>query len=94
MVDGSCKVGIIPAYTRSLCGTCNRIRLTSKGEMLTCLYAKVGVDLRGKMRNQGASDEELKKIIHAAVKGKKKDGFVEEELRHEKVFQSMTSIGG
>ncbi len=93
-VDANCKVGVIPAYTRTLCGTCNRIRLTSKGEMLTCLYAKVGVDLRGKMRIQGASDEELKEIIHTAVKGKKKDGFVEEELRHERVFQSMTSIGG
>lgn len=93
LVEG-CRVGIIPAYTRSLCGSCNRIRLTSKGEMLTCLYAKVGVDLRGKMREQESSDAQLKEIIHSAVKGKKKDGFEEEELRKEQVFQSMTSIGG
>ncbi len=94
VVDGTTKIGIIPAYTRSLCGSCNRIRLTSKGEMLTCLYAKVGVDLKGKMRNQEATDQTLTDIIRKAVKGKKKNGFEEEELRQEQVFQSMTSIGG
>ena len=93
-VDGLTRIGIIPAYTRSLCGTCNRIRLTSKGDMLTCLYAKVGVNLRDKMRLENLSDEALKEIIHAAVWKKRKSGLEEEELRHETVFQSMTSIGG
>lgn len=93
-VDGKSIIGIIPAYTRALCGTCNRIRLTSKGEMLTCLYAKFGIDLKVKMRDQHASDEELREIIHAAVLRKKKNGFEEEKLRNETVFQSMTSIGG
>lgn len=93
-VDGKSRIGIIPAYTRSLCGTCNRVRLTSKGELLTCLYAKVGVNLRDKMRQENMSDEALKEIIHAAVWRKRKNGNEEEELRHESVFQSMTSIGG
>lgn len=93
-VDGSSSVAIIPAYTRSLCGSCNRIRLTSRGELLTCLYAKIGVDLKHKMRDPSTSDEDLKKIMEVAVLGKKKNGFVEEELRKETVFQSMTSIGG
>ena len=30
--------GVIPAYSRSICGTCDRIRLTPKGDLMTCLY--------------------------------------------------------
>jgi len=39
------RLGVIPAYTRSLCASCNRIRLTPKGELLTCLYAQTGKDI-------------------------------------------------
>jgi molybdenum cofactor biosynthesis enzyme MoaA len=31
-------VGIIAAYSRTFCGSCNRIRLTPEGELKTCLY--------------------------------------------------------
>ncbi|NNC82364.1 MAG: GTP 3',8-cyclase MoaA [Flavobacteriales bacterium] len=88
------QVDIIPAYSRLQCGTCNRIRLTPKGKMLTCLYAKTGLDLKERMRNGMASDEELGKAIQDAILNKKKNGFEEEDARHESVFQSMTSIGG
>jgi len=30
--------GIIAAYTRTFCGTCNRIRVTPQGDLRTCLY--------------------------------------------------------
>jgi molybdenum cofactor biosynthesis enzyme MoaA len=32
------SVGIIAAYSRTFCGTCNRIRITPQGELKTCLY--------------------------------------------------------
>ena len=34
------KVGIIPAFTRSFCGTCNRLRIDPKGNIQTCLYGQ------------------------------------------------------
>ena len=33
------KVAVIPSYTRSLCGNCNRIRITADGKLLNCLYS-------------------------------------------------------
>ncbi len=86
-------IGVIPAYSRLLCGTCNRIRLTPQGKILTCLYASDGIDLLSIVR-QGASDEEIKEWIKSSVKNKEKDGFVEESKRSDKIFQSMTTIGG
>src|SRR5258707_282879 len=32
------SVGIIAAYSRTFCGTCNRVRITPVGELKTCLY--------------------------------------------------------
>lgn len=94
LIDDSIKVGIIPAYSRSLCGSCNRLRLTPKGDMLTCLYATSGINLRDAMRKEQLSDQELKASIQAAVLQKKRNGFEEEALRTEDVFESMTTIGG
>jgi len=88
------RVEIIPAYSRSLCGSCNRIRITPKGRLLTCLYAKEGLDLRSLMRDEGLDDVGLAEVIQQAVALKKKDGRAEEAQRNEDVFQSMTSIGG
>ncbi len=34
------KVAVIPAYSRSLCGECNRIRITADGKLLNCLYSQ------------------------------------------------------
>lgn len=94
LIDDKVTVGIIPAYSRSLCGMCNRLRLTPKGDMLTCLYAKAGISLRDAMRDEQLSDTQLKELIQATVWKKKKDGFEEEALRDERVFSSMTTIGG
>lgn len=94
LIDDSIKVGIIPAYSRSLCGSCNRLRLTPKGDMLTCLYATSGINLRDAMRKEQLSDQELKASIQAAVLRKKRNGFEEEALRTKDVFESMTTIGG
>jgi len=88
------KVGIIPAYSRSLCGSCNRVRLTPKGEFLTCLYAKSGLNLLSLLRDQSKSDAMIKQSILQSVSGKLKSGFEEEAQREERIFNSMTTIGG
>ncbi len=94
LIDGNYKCGIIPSYSRSLCGTCNRIRLTPKGELLTCLYAQQGEDLLSAVRNKDYSNNDLKNTIRATILKKKIDGHAEEADRNEEVFRSMTTIGG
>jgi cyclic pyranopterin phosphate synthase len=57
-LDGSGEVGVITSISQPFCGTCTRARLSAKGELYTCLFAGVGHDLRGPLRD-GATDEEL-----------------------------------
>lgn len=87
-------VGIIPAYSRTLCGTCNRIRITARGELMNCLYSTNGLDLRSHLRKE-VSDKELINVISAHLMNKPVDGFAAENERQEPGdFQSMTTIGG
>jgi len=86
--------GIIPAYTRSFCGTCNRIRITPQGTFKTCLYDNGIFDLRTLMRN-GASDAQIITAIKDAIRHKAKDGFAAEKTRNEdNISESMSLIGG
>jgi cyclic pyranopterin phosphate synthase len=57
-LDGSGEVGLITSISQPFCGTCTRARLSAKGELYTCLFASVGNDLRGPLRD-GATDDEL-----------------------------------
>lgn len=90
---GDYQLGIIPAFTRSLCSSCNRIRLTPKGEMLNCLYSAKGLDLKSLLRS-GASKRELAEAMTYHVSQKRKTGQIEEAERSETIFNSMTTIGG
>ncbi len=87
--------GIIAAYSRTFCGTCNRIRLTPKGTIKTCLYDEGVFNIKSILR-AGATDEELKLAIREAVAGKAKNGFEAEKNRaqHFPVSESMSTIGG
>lgn len=85
---------VIPAYSRTQCGTCNRLRLSATGELRTCLYAESVSNVRDLVRN-GASDEELLSCISGSIKTKAINGFEAEAQRKNKVIsESMVSIGG
>lgn len=86
--------GIIPAFTRSICNDCNRIRITATGLFKNCLFDDGVFDLRDYIR-QEASDEELKQLFIDTVQKKPRDGFVAEENRTSgDVSESMSTIGG
>ena len=89
------NVGIIAAYSRTFCGTCNRIRLTPKGTLKTCLYDNGVMSLRDKMRN-GATDKQLKHDFLKALNRRPKDGWEAEKnrLNGMPVQESMATIGG
>ncbi len=90
---GNYTFSIIPAYSRLLCNSCNRMRLTPKGDFLTCLYAVEGISLRDILRT-GAGESEISEHISKAIFGKKASGIVEENDRPDTIFSSMTTIGG
>ena len=68
-LDGSGEVGVITSITQPFCGTCTRARLSAKGELYTCLFAGIGHDLRGLLRD-GATDDELLQRITGVWKAR------------------------
>ena len=94
------KIAVIPAFTRSLCGNCSRIRLTADGGVRNCLYSDKEYSLRELLRS-GCSDDDLIGVFRQAFAEKAKDGFEAKKqsaLRQSTVKwvgrSSMTQIGG
>jgi len=87
-------VGIIPAFTRTICNNCNRIRITSTGTFKNCLFDDGVFNLRDFMR-KGASNEDLKALFLSLVKEKPANGFISEANRKNgAASESMSTIGG
>ena len=88
-------VGIIAAYSRTFCGTCNRIRVTPQGILKTCLYDDGVFNLRDFMR-AGSSDEQLRDTLLQALNHRAKDGWEAEKSRLSglPIHESMATIGG
>lgn len=91
--DHQGSVGVIAAFSRTFCGTCNRIRVTPTGTLKTCLYDDGVLNLRDLMRNT-SDNEIIKEALLNAFQNRAKDGFEAESKRQGLVKESMTTIGG
>ena len=60
--DGSGEIGVIASVTQAFCRDCTRARISTEGQLYTCLFATAGHDLRALLRG-GASDDD----IHAEI---------------------------
>jgi len=84
-------IGFISPLSEPFCSACNRLRLTSNGQLCPCLLSDSGIDLKGPLRNN-ATAQELKNLILKAIASKPKqhhlaDGIV--PVKH-----NMSQIGG
>lgn len=88
-------IGIIAAFSRTFCGTCNRIRVTAQGILKTCLYDEGVLNIRDLMRS-GYSNEQIQSELLSAFNNRPKDGLEAEKSRvnHIHVSESMSTIGG
>lgn len=75
------NIAVIPAYSRTLCGTCNRLRITATGDLKLCLYGDPVLNVRDLLRS-GISEENLIKTIQNAVLNKPLNGFEAEKQKH------------
>lgn len=94
------KIAVIPAFTRSLCGNCSRIRLTADGNIRNCLYSEQEYPIRDLLR-EGANDEAIVAAFRKAYAEKAIDGFAAKKISMVKRVNagdigrvSMTQIGG
>lgn len=79
-------LGFIPAMSHSFCSTCNRIRLTADGRLLSCLFSEQSIDVKSILRS-GAPAEEISDAIQLAIDSKP-------AARSGKSTSFMSSIGG
>jgi molybdenum cofactor biosynthesis protein A len=88
-------VGVIPAFSRTFCGTCNRIRLTAQGTLKTCLYDNGVLELRTLLRTE-KDDDNIRQQLLQAFQSRHANGFEAEKHRtnNNPVHESMSTIGG
>ncbi len=87
------SVGIIAAYSRTFCGTCNRIRITPQGTLKNCLYDNGVLNVKDLIR-AGKSDEDIKESLLNAFNNRVKDGWEAASLVSTGIHESMATIGG
>jgi len=84
--------GTIASTTAPFCGACDRARLTADGHWYLCLYATLGIDLRGPLR-AGAAPAEIAASIASAWRARDDRGA---ELRvktlERGVFQPRSAL--
>lgn len=67
---GSGRLGFIASLSNAFCEDCNRLRLTSRGEIRSCLFYTDGESVRDLLRN-GTSDEQIVERIRETVRDKR-----------------------
>lgn len=89
------NVGVIAAYSRTFCGTCNRIRITPQGALKTCLYDDGVLNIKDMIRI-GVTDADMQTQLLTAFGSRPKDGWEAEHNRklNDPAHESMATIGG
>ncbi|HEX7559542.1 MAG TPA: GTP 3',8-cyclase MoaA [Usitatibacter sp.] len=92
--DGAGEIGAISSVTRAFCSTCTRARLSTDGQVYTCLFAQRGYDLKRLLRD-GSDDAAIAAAVSAIWQGRD-DRYSEirtaESAKSRKV--EMSFIGG
>lgn len=86
------RIGFIDAVSHKFCADCNRVRLTSTGQLKPCLCYADSADLRTLIRG-GCTDDELREALKISIYNKPRahcfDTCVAVTERH-----AMSQIGG
>ena len=85
------KFGIIAPYSKDFCSTCNRLRITAKGELRLCLFGNTGTNLRPYLQNHNQTDE-LIELILKQLHFKKESHYL--ETGNTGITPHLASIGG
>ena len=86
------QIGFIDAVSHAFCASCNRVRLTSTGQLKPCLSFDSTTDLRALLRG-GCGEEELREALRAAIYRKPRSHCFDrrEEMTEHRI---MSQIGG
>ena len=85
------KLGIIAPYSKDFCKTCNRLRITSRGDLRLCLFGNTGISLRHLLQRDDQLTE-LKDLILKQMKFKKESHYL--ELGETGSTKNLSKTGG
>ena len=85
------KFGIIAPYSKDFCKTCNRLRITSRGDLRLCLFGNTGISIRHLLQNDDQK-EELIDLIIKQLHFKKESHYL--ELGDTGITPNLSSTGG
>ncbi len=90
--DAKGVIGFISAITHHFCDNCNRLRLTSDGKLMPCLFSETEIDIKTPLRN-GASREEIKRLLCITIEVKPKGHNLRTKANNIS-SKTMSKIGG
>ena len=85
------KFGLIAPYSKDFCKTCNRLRITSRGDLRLCLFGNTGISIRHLLQNDNQKDE-LVDLIIKQLHLKKESHHL--ELGDTGITPNLSSTGG
>lgn len=86
------RIGVIASVTSPFCAACDRTRLTSDGQIRSCLFSRRETDLRGLLRG-GASDSGIAEAWQATQWAKPPAHGIDED-EFVQPARTMSAIGG
>ncbi len=85
------KFGVIAPYSKDFCKSCNRLRITAKGDLRLCLFGNTGISIRHLMQNDNQISE-LKDLILKQLNFKKESHYL--ELGKTGLMKNLSTTGG
>ena len=85
------KFGVIAPYSKDFCKSCNRLRITAKGDLRLCLFGNTGINIRHLMQKDDQL-EELKDLILKQLNFKKESHYL--ELGETGLTKNLSTTGG
>ena len=85
------KFGVIAPYSNDFCKSCNRLRITAKGDLRLCLFGNTGINIRHLMQKDSQL-EELKDLILKQINFKKESHYL--EIGETGLTKNLSTTGG
>jgi cyclic pyranopterin phosphate synthase len=84
------RIGLIMPYSKDFCADCNRLRVSSKGQLYLCLFTDSYQDLRSLLQSEHSAP--LERFLQQAVAGKAESHQLQQQ--HSGSTRHLAQIGG
>jgi cyclic pyranopterin phosphate synthase len=84
------RIGLIMPYSKDFCADCNRLRVSSKGQLYLCLFTDSYQDLRSLLQSEHSAP--LERFLQQALAGKAESHQLQQQ--HSGSTRHLAQIGG